>query len=110
MRIRARTVEMHNLGANDLKPSPSQDVQLDRHVGKMFVQFFDGVLAAWVRGTSTLCILQPTCGEGVALEHNGDVYSCDHFVEPGYLLGNVTETPLPELVNSEKQRRFGDLF
>ena len=55
-----------------------------RHdVGEMFVQIFDGVLAAYVRGTSSLCVFQPTCGEGVALEHNGDLYSCDHFVDPG---------------------------
>ena len=66
-----------------------------RHdVGEMFVQFFDGVLAAYVRGYSSLCVLRPTCGEGVALEHNGDVYSCDHFVDPPYLLGNIMETPL----------------
>ncbi len=54
-----------------------------------------------------VCILSPTCGEGVALEHNGDVYSCDHFVEPAYLLGNILETPIGDLVASEKQRAFG---
>jgi uncharacterized protein len=43
----------------------------------------------------------------VALEHNGDVYSCDHFVEPDYLLGNITETPLGDLVRSEPQVQFG---
>jgi len=79
-----------------------------RHdVGEMFVQTFDGVLASWIRGRSSLCIFQPTCGEGVALEHNGDVYSCDHFVEPAHLLGNILDTPLAELVASEKQRAFG---
>ena len=69
------------------------DEWVRRDVGEMFVQFFDGVLAAYVRGVSSLCILQPTCGEGVALEHNGDVYSCDHFVDPRDLLGNIMETP-----------------
>ena len=79
-----------------------------RHdVGEMFVQFFDGVLAAYLRGYSSLCILRPTCGEGVALEHNGDVYSCDHFVDPPYLLGNIMETPLGELVRGDQQRAFG---
>jgi uncharacterized protein len=78
-----------------------------RDVGTMFVLFFDGVLASYVRGRSNLCVLSPTCGEGVALEHTGDVYSCDHYVEPGYLLGNILETPLGELVSSEKQRAFG---
>lgn len=83
------------------------DEWVRRDVGRMFVQFFDGVLASWLRGRSTLCILSPTCGEGVALEHNGDVYSCDHFVEPAHLLGNLHETPLGELVSSERQRTFG---
>ena len=65
------------------------DEWVRRDVGEMFVQTFDGVLAAYLRGTSSLCIFQPTCGEGVALEHNGDLYSCDHFVDPAYLLGNI---------------------
>jgi len=83
------------------------DEWVKRDVGKMFVQTFDGVLASYVRGRSSLCVFSPTCGEGVALEHNGDVYSCDHYVEPRYILGNITETPLPELVSSEAQRSFG---
>ncbi len=84
------------------------DEWLRRDVGRTFVQTFDGVLAAWVRGRSSLCVFQPECGQGVALEHNGDVYSCDHFVEPRHLLGNIMETPLAELVGSEKQRLFGE--
>jgi uncharacterized protein len=83
------------------------DEWVRRDVGKMYVLFFDGVLMSYVRGHSSLCILQPTCGEGVALEHNGDVYSCDHFVEPKHLLGNIGQTPMAELVSSEKQRAFG---
>lgn len=83
------------------------DEWIKRDVGKMFVLTFDGVLASWLRGHSSLCIFQPTCGQGVALEHNGDVYSCDHFVEPRHLLGNILQTPLAELVNSDKQRQFG---
>jgi uncharacterized protein len=76
-------------------------------VGRVFVQTFDGILAAYVRGRSSLCVFQPTCGEGVALEHTGDVYSCDHFVDPAYLLGNILERPLRDLVTSEQQREFG---
>jgi uncharacterized protein len=83
------------------------DEWVRRDVGEMFVQFFDGVLAAYLRGVSSLCVLRPTCGEGVALEHNGDLYSCDHFVDPPYLLGNIMETPIGELVRSERQRAFG---
>ena len=80
-----------------------------RHdVGEMFVQFFDGVLAAYVRGDSSLCVLRPTCGDGVALEHNGDLYSCDHFVDTPHLLGNIMETPTGELVRGAQQRAFGE--
>jgi len=82
------------------------DEWVHHDVGEMFVQTFDGVLTAHLRGTSSLCIFQPTCGEGAALEHNGDLYSCDHFVDPRYLLGNITETPVGELVRSEQQRAF----
>jgi uncharacterized protein len=78
-----------------------------RDVGNMFILFFDGVLASYLRGHSSLCVLRPTCGDGVALEHNGDVYSCDHFVEPEHLLGNITDAPMGDLVGSEKQRLFG---
>jgi len=84
------------------------DEWVSRDVGEMFVQFFDGVLAAYLLGESSLCVLQPTCGESVALEHNGDLYSCDHFVDPPYLLGNVMQTPVGDLVRSEKQRAFGE--
>ena len=83
------------------------DEWLRHDVGEMFVQTFDGVLAAYLRGTSSLCIFQPTCGEGVALEHNGDVYSCDHYVDPAFLLGNILETPVGDLVRSEQQLAFG---
>ena len=80
-----------------------------RHdIGDVFVQFFDAVVAAYVYGESSICVLRRTCGESVALEHNGDVYSCDHFVDPAHLLGNIMETPIGELVRSRQQRAFGD--
>jgi uncharacterized protein len=84
------------------------DEWVRRDVGEVFVQFFDGVLAAYVRGYSSLCVLRPTCGDGVALEHNGDLYSCDHFVDASHLLGNITEVPIGELVRSDRQRSFGE--
>ncbi len=84
------------------------DEWIKRDVGKMFVQFFDGVLVSYVRGYSSLCILRPKCGEGVVLEHNGDLYCCDHFVEPEYYLGNITKRSISELVSSSKQRAFGN--
>jgi uncharacterized protein len=76
-------------------------------VGRIFVQIFDVSLAAWAGESPGLCIFSPTCGNALALEHKGDLYSCDHFVEPRYLLGNITEQPMVDLVASEKQKRFG---
>jgi radical SAM protein with 4Fe4S-binding SPASM domain len=70
-------------------------------VGRTFVLNFDGALAGWLGMAGTLCIFGATCGLGMALEHNGDLYSCDHFVEPDYYLGNIMQTPLNELVGSE---------
>ena len=83
------------------------DEWVKRDVGKMFVLNFDGALAGWLGMAGTVCIFGPTCGEGTALEHNGDLYCCDHFVEPEHLLGNILKTPMIELVASEKQRKFG---
>jgi uncharacterized protein len=83
------------------------DEWVRRDVGQVFVQTFDASLMSWLQGDSSLCIFRRTCGDGVALEHNGDLYSCDHFVEPKYLLGNILTTPLVQLVNSEMQRTFG---
>jgi uncharacterized protein len=83
------------------------DEWLKRDIGTTFVLNFDGALAGWLDMAGTVCIFGPTCGLGMALEHNGDLYSCDHFVEPNYYLGNILETPLIDLVASEKQRKFG---
>jgi uncharacterized protein len=82
------------------------DEWVRRDVGKVFVQAFDVALGSWL-GQHNLCIVSPTCGHALALEHNGDLYSCDHYVEPGYRLGNILGTPMAEMVGSEKQRRFG---
>jgi uncharacterized protein len=82
------------------------DEWVARDVGKTYVTTFDVALGSWL-GQHNLCIVAPTCGNALVLEHNGDVYSCDHYVEPDYRLGNVRETPLQALVASEKQRRFG---
>ena len=79
-----------------------------RHdVGQVFVQMFDSALGSWVGIGASLCIFRETCGDALALEHNGDLYSCDHFVEPKYLLGNITQTPMLELAASDQQRQFG---
>ena len=78
-----------------------------RDVGKVYVQMFDVALANWVGEPPSLCIHSVTCGLALALEHTGDLYSCDHFVEPAYKLGNIKETPMLELVASQRQRKFG---
>ena len=76
-------------------------------VGRVFVQLFDVTLAQWCGLKSTLCALGETCGDGLAVEHNGDVYCCDHFVDTEHLLGNLLETPLAEMVRSSRQLQFG---
>lgn len=76
-------------------------------VGEAHVNIFESAFASWVGAPALACIFEETCGRALALEHNGDVYSCDHFVEPGYLLGNILDTPLSELVSSERQVGFG---
>ncbi len=78
-----------------------------RDVGKVYVQLFDVTLEA-AFGRYKLCIHAPTCGYGPALEYNGDLYACDHFVEPRFKLGNIHETHLLEMVASTAQRKFGD--
>ena len=77
-----------------------------RDVGKVFVTTFDVALGSFM-GQHNACIVSPTCGGALVMEHNGDVYACDHFVEPAYLIGNVQKRALKSLVASEKQRRFG---
>jgi uncharacterized protein len=76
-------------------------------VGEVSVQIFDAALNAWVGGNSGLCIFSPTCGRAVALEHTGDLYSCDHFVDPEYKLGNIREDQMTTLVDSSRQEGFG---
>ncbi len=75
-------------------------------VGNIFVINFDASLANWL-GQPSMCIFQKTCGDALAMEHNGDLYSCDHFVEPRFGLGNILETHMLEMVASDQQRQFG---
>ena len=83
------------------------DEWLRHDVGEVFVQLFDVSLAAWYGEPAGLCVHSPTCGRALAMEFNGDVYACDHFVEPAHLLGNVRETSLDALVDDPRQRAFG---
>ena len=79
-----------------------------KDVGKVFVQIFDVTLAGWVGHPAGLCIFDETCGRALAMEHNGDLFACDHYVEPAYKLGNARREALPILVGSDAQRAFGE--
>lgn len=83
------------------------DEWIQNDVGRVFVQIFDVALAVWCGSNAGLCIFEKTCGTALALEHNGDLYSCDHYVEPGYFLGNIAQDNLIHLVGSEEQVFFG---
>ncbi len=78
-----------------------------RDVGRVYVQMFDVALGNWLGAPPSLCIHSRTCGAALAVEHNGDLYSCDHFVEPNYYLGNIRQDHLIDLVASDKQLKFG---
>ena len=80
---------------------------LRRDVGRVYVQIFDIALAAWTGAPPGLCIFDETCGLALAMEHNGDVFSCDHYVEPDYKLGNIMDVPLSEIVVMDEQVAFG---
>jgi uncharacterized protein len=78
-----------------------------RDVGTVYVQMFDTALANFHGEPGGMCVHAETCGQQLALEHTGDLYSCDHYVEPGYLLGNISERTLLELLVLPQQQEFG---
>ena len=78
-----------------------------RDIGKVFVNLFETAVAQWMGKESQLCIYHEFCGKGVALEHDGSLYSCDHYVYPQYRLGNIMQTSSSRLVFSEAQKHFG---
>lgn len=76
-------------------------------IGEVYVQMFDVALANWYGQPPGLCVHAETCGLALALEHTGDLYSCDHFVEPAYRLGNIRAKKLLDLVDLPQQQAFG---
>ena len=76
-------------------------------LGRIFVQLFEECVSVWVGYGAHLCLFAETCGRAMILEHNGDVYACDHFVFPEHKLGNINEESLYQLVESPAQRQFG---
>jgi uncharacterized protein len=83
------------------------DEWVRKDVGDYFVITFDCVLANWMRVPPSVCVAAETCGNAGAMEYNGDVFACDHFVFPEYKLGNINEKSLLTLMNSPFQRQFG---
>jgi uncharacterized protein len=84
------------------------DEWVRKDVGEYFVQAFDVALEAWYGMEPSLCVFRRTCGQAMAMEHNGDLYSCDHYVYPENLLGNIMRDNLVEMAGSDKQLRFGN--
>ncbi|MCV2892858.1 anaerobic sulfatase maturase [Lentibacter sp. XHP0401] len=83
------------------------DLWFKTDVGKLSVQFFDVQLGLWAGRPSSLCVFAETCGNSLALEHDGSLYSCDHYVYPEYKLGNIKETPMRDMLWSDRQVEFG---
>lgn len=83
------------------------DEWVRRDVGRYYVQMFDVALESWLGMDASLCVFRETCGSALAMEHTGDVYSCDHFVYPEHKLGNIMESALEQLASSKQQETFG---
>jgi uncharacterized protein len=84
------------------------DEWVRRDVGRVFVQLFDVALESWLGLDQSLCVFRKTCGSALAMEHTGDLYSCDHYVYPAHKLGNVIESPLEQMASSPAQIKFGN--
>jgi uncharacterized protein len=76
-------------------------------IGKIFIQLFDESVRPFLGMEHALCIYRETCGDVPVVEHNGDFYSCDHYVTPEYKIGNIFERPLSEMIEDPRQREFG---
>ncbi|MCB0730387.1 MAG: anaerobic sulfatase-maturation protein [Ignavibacteriae bacterium] len=83
------------------------DEWVKKDVGNIFVQIFDISLEAWYGHEPSLCVFREKCGGAMAMEHNGDLYSCDHYVYPENKLGNIMTDILELMVDSGKQMKFG---
>lgn len=81
---------------------------LKNDIGDIFVQIFEESLRAWLGMEPNLCIFSKRCGSAAVMEHNGDLYSCDHFVLPEYKLGNIKDEKIIDLMNSKQQLQFGN--
>ena len=85
------------------------DEWITKDLGSIYVNLFESAVETWMGHTSPLCTQSPMCGKGLALEHDGSVYACDHFVYPEYRAGNIQENPLSQMAFSETQEQFGKM-
>lgn len=85
------------------------DEWVRKDVGKIFVEIFDCTLANWMGISPGICAYSKECGHAGVMEHNGDVYSCDHFVFPEYKLGNIRDHSLIDMLYGEQQQEFSRL-
>ncbi|MDE7125431.1 MAG: anaerobic sulfatase-maturation protein [Muribaculaceae bacterium] len=115
-RLAPVTARDKNMRLSEMTVSPQQwgdflcgvfDEWIKEDVGRVFVQLFDATLANWVGVQPGVCSMARTCGHAAAMEWNGDVYSCDHFVFPQYKLGNIYDSTFVDMMGSDRQLRFG---
>jgi uncharacterized protein len=109
--------DLRGMHASDRSVLPEQfgaflttifDEWIRNDVGEVFIQTFEAAARNWAGlGQSGMCVFNETCGLGLALEHNGDLYSCDHFVDPEFLLGNIADDSIEDLVSGPQQYGFG---
>jgi uncharacterized protein len=85
------------------------DEWYQKDLGNIYVNYFDAAVETWMGHVSPLCTQGPMCGKGLALERDGSVYACDHYVYPEYCAGNLRERPLSEMVYSDQQEKFGKM-
>jgi len=83
------------------------DYWVCRDVGRYFVNYFDATLANWCGAQPGTCVFAQTCGGNSIIEHNGDLYPCDHFVYPKYLLGNIQTNSIKEMMSKPEMVKFG---
>ena len=83
------------------------DTWIRKDVGRIFVQTFEVRFAKWIGQPGGLCIFFETCGDAIAMEHDGSIYSCDHYMYPEFKIGKIRDALLSYMLNSDKQRMFG---
>lgn len=117
-RTLASLVDKDEISLSEASVAPEQwgyflcaifDEWVRKDVGKIFVEIFDCTLANWMGISPGICAYSKECGHAGVMEHNGDVYSCDHFVFPEYKLGNIRDYSLIDMLYGEQQQEFSRL-